>query len=124
MSIHEDKFGNDAQTDPCLLMTIVDYKYDNSSGSWTISPSSVPARTNEDLNLDKNDEDKYDKFVFMVVRHFEQMGYRSKPENSKFETLLDIRSPQLKTACKDVIDDQRISWTLTPLRVRNTFFFS
>lgn len=49
---------------------------------------------------DRKEKDKFNKFAFTVIRQFEK---RSDPADFLFTTLLDIKSPNLRKACEDVI---------------------
>lgn len=95
----------------CLEVKHVDELFDPERRGWVSHDSTVPGRKGKD----KKEKDKYNRFAFTVVRQFEK---RSDPADFLFTTLLDIKSPQLKKACEDVIGNVRgISWTFTPLRV-------
>lgn len=125
----DDKTENNAQTSPCSAVKRVDEIYDFSSDDWKFSDLPVTAENLAlDSHLHRNVKDEFDGFVFLVVRRFEKPLSRysmlsSNSKNTSFETLLEIRSPQLKRACKDVIGDvQGISWTATPFRACNIFF--
>lgn len=108
----KNKTGDSAPTGSCLELKRVDELYDPERREWISHDSVVPERK------DKKDKDKYNRFAFTVVRKFEK---RSDPADFLFTTLLDIKSPQLKKACEDVIGNVRgISWTFTPLRVSRT----
>lgn len=113
-----DKAEDDSTpTGCCLEVKRVDELFDAERREWVSHDSTVPERKGNE----KKEKDKYNRFAFTVVRQFEK---RSDPADFLFTTLLDIKSPQLKKACEDVIGNVRgISWTFTPLRVSSSYIF-
>lgn len=103
----------------------VDELYDPLRDDWFMID-----RWNEISDYNNRDDlEDYDRFVFLDVRQYDKCTYSVHPEhfmskNGSFQTFLDIRSPQLKKVCKDVMGViPGILGSLTPFRVSNIFFF-